>query len=212
MPTGTTETEGTAERTSRPRRTQAERRRTTRGALLDAARELFAESGYAATGREEIAERAGVTRGALYHHFKSKAAVFTAVVKVLDNELAERVMAAAQSEKLAIDMLQRAAEAYVEASAAADAARIIADAPSVLGTEMYRAMNATACLALLTAVLKRAALEGNDVPGDIDVVAAMLLGALNEAALLVATAPDPAETAARVKESVNTFLWRMVGD
>jgi AcrR family transcriptional regulator len=179
---------------------------------MAAARELFAEQGYPATGREDIADRAGVSRGAIYHYFKSKPAIFTGVVNVLDNELADKVIAAAQSADLAIDMLQRAARAYIEASAAADVSRIMADAPSVLGMKVYRAMNAKSCIAPLRAVLKRAALEGIDLPGDIDVVAAMLLGALNEAALLVATAPDPAEAAERVNETVDTFLWRMIGD
>jgi AcrR family transcriptional regulator len=196
----------------RPKRTQTERRKTARGALLEVARELFVERGFAGTGMEEIAERAGVSKGALYHHFRSKAAVFTAVVKVLDDELADKVTVAAQSEKRAISMLQRGAQAYIEVSATADVARIMADAPSVLGAEVFRAMNAESCIALLRAVLNRAALEGIDIPGDIDVVAAMFLGALNEAARLVATAPDRAEAANKVKETVDTFLWRMVGD
>src|SRR5580658_8688397 len=79
---------------SRVRETQAARTARTRGALLVAARELFAEKGFAATGREEIAERAGVTRGALYHHFASKTEVAAAVVAELEDELVARVMAA----------------------------------------------------------------------------------------------------------------------
>ncbi len=66
--------------THRPRRTQADRSATTTAALVKAARELFAEQGFAATSRDQIAERAGVTRGALYHHFDSKTAVAAAVV------------------------------------------------------------------------------------------------------------------------------------
>src|SRR5262249_11751677 len=80
------------------RRTQAERSEATRGALLDAARELFAANGFAATGRDEIAARAGVTRGALYHHFASKEALFRAVVEQLEEELAARIIAAAAKE------------------------------------------------------------------------------------------------------------------
>src|SRR5690348_16872959 len=60
------------ENSVRPPRTQAERTARTRAALIGAARALFAERGYAGAGREEIVERAGVTRGAMYHHFASK--------------------------------------------------------------------------------------------------------------------------------------------
>ena len=70
-------------------RTQAERSATTRRALLDAARALFSERGYAGTAREDIVERAGVTRGALYHHFANKQAVFQAVFEELEAALDE---------------------------------------------------------------------------------------------------------------------------
>ena len=73
--------------TTRTRRTQAERTATTRGALLRAARELFAERGFAATGRDDIAERAGVTRGALYHHFESKEAILVELLGCYHSEL-----------------------------------------------------------------------------------------------------------------------------
>src|ERR1700722_15478697 len=76
-------------RETQPRETQAVRSARTRRALLDAARALFAEKGFAATGRDEIAERAGVTRGALYHHFASKTEVAAAVVAELESELVD---------------------------------------------------------------------------------------------------------------------------
>ena len=79
-----------------PRETQVARSARTRGALLGAARELFAEKGFASTGREEIAERAGVTRGALYHHFASKTDLAAAVVEQLEGELVDQVVAAAR--------------------------------------------------------------------------------------------------------------------
>src|SRR2546423_2467644 len=72
------------------RNKHAERSEATRGALIAAARELFAERGYAAVGTEEIVRAAGVTRGALYHHFEGKLDLFRAVFEQLEGELAER--------------------------------------------------------------------------------------------------------------------------
>ena len=78
-------------RENRERRTQAQRRATTRRALLDAARSLFAERGYHETAAEEIVRRAGLTRGALYHHFEDKKDLFRAVVEEMEGEIDERI-------------------------------------------------------------------------------------------------------------------------
>ena len=137
--TTTTSTEAAG---GRPRETQAARSARTRGALLDAARELFAEKGFAATGREEIAERAGVTRGALYHHFASKTEVAAAVVEELEGELVALVVAAARQGSGVRDQLHRGCRAYMDACADPSVARILADAPAVLGLEACRALDA----------------------------------------------------------------------
>src|SRR5580692_5557618 len=118
---------------SRVRETQAARTARTRGALLVAARELFAEKGFAATSRDEIAERAGVTRGALYHHFASKTEVAAAVIEVLQSELVERVVSAGLEGHGVREQLHRGCRAYMDACADPSIARILADAPAVLG-------------------------------------------------------------------------------
>src|SRR6187200_293735 len=74
-----------------PRHSRAERAEETRSALIAAARRLFAEQGYAAVGTEELVRAAGVTRGALYHHFSGKADLFRAVFEQMEAELAERI-------------------------------------------------------------------------------------------------------------------------
>ena len=85
----------TTEPAPRPR-SKAEQREATTAALLAAARELFAERGYAGVGTEEIVQQAGVTRGALYHHFKAgKEELFQAVLVQVSADTAKRVMRAA---------------------------------------------------------------------------------------------------------------------
>ncbi len=195
--------------TGRPRKTQAARSARTRGALLAAARALFAEKGFTATGREEIAERAGVTRGALYHHFASKTDLAAAVVEQLEGELVDLVVAAALEGSGVRDQLHRGCRAYMDACADPAMARIFADAPAVLGIEACRALDAVACAPLLAEVFRRAEKEGIVVPGNPEVAAALLLGFLNEAAGLIAAAPADGALRRRVGGTVDEFITRL---
>lgn len=196
---------------ARPRRTQADRSATTRAGLVTAARQLFADKGFAATSRDEIAQRAGVTRGALYHHFESKTAVFAAVVAELEIELVDRVVTAAAEGHGVRDELHLGCRAYMEASADPTIARILADAPAVLGVAACRALDAEACLPLLEDGFARAAAEGVEVPGDAAVAAALLLGFLNEAAGLIAAAPFNRARRESVSATVDAFLTKLFG-
>lgn len=197
--------------TGKARETQAARTARTRRALLGAARTLFAEKGFAATNREEIAERAGVTRGALYHHFASKTEVAAAVVEELEGELVQRVVVAARQGSGVRDQLHRGCRAYMDACADPTMARILADAPAVLGLQACRALEEVACAPLLTEVFALAESEGISVPGDADVAAALLLGLLNEGARLVAAAPRDRALRDRVGTTVDEFLDRLFG-
>ena len=199
----TTTTSGTG------RETQAVRSARTRDALLRAARELFAEKGFAATGREEIALRAGVTRGALYHHFASKTELAAAVVEQLDGELVDLMVAAALRGSGVRDQLHRGCRAYMDACAEPTVARILADAPAVLGIEACRALDAVARAPLLAEVFARAEEEQIAVPGDTEVAAALLLGFLNEAAVLIAAAPGDRGLRRRVGDTVDEFITRL---
>jgi AcrR family transcriptional regulator len=195
----------------RPRETQVERSARTRAALLKAARELFAEKGFAQTGREEIAERAGVTRGALYHHFASKVDVAAAVVGELEDELVTLVVAAAQRGTGVREQLHLGCRAYMDACADPTMARILADAPAVLGIEACRALDAAACVPLLEQVFELATAEGIEVPGHPAVVATLLLGMLNEGAAMIAATPDDARLRVRVSDSVDRCLTKLFG-
>src|SRR5919197_1706774 len=97
------------------RQSQAERRETTRAALLAAARELFAERGYAGVSTEEIVERAGVTRGALYHHFRGKDDLFRAVCEQIEREVTERIAAGARRGGEPVEVLRAGAVMFLDA-------------------------------------------------------------------------------------------------
>ena len=194
-----------------PRRTQAERSEATRGALLAAARRLFTEKGYAGTGRDEIAAEAGVTRGALYHHFASKESVFRAVVEQLEQEVTERVATVAMGGGDAGEELRLGCLAFLDACLDPSVRRIVLlEAPAVLGWEQWRQIDERYGLALLTSGVQMVMDAGLVEPGPVAPLAHMLLGALNEAALLVATAKRPKAARAEVGRTVEQVLDRLL--
>jgi AcrR family transcriptional regulator len=186
-----------------------ERSARTRAALLKSARRLFAEKGFAQTGREEIAEMAGMTRGALYHHFASKTEVMAAVVGELEKELVVRVVRAASLGEGVRAQLHLGCAAYMHACSDQSMARILADAPAVVGVEACRALDAAACAPLLVEVFAQAGAEEVDVPGDPAIAATLLLGALNEGAALIAAAPRDRVLRTQVAQTVDAFVTKL---
>jgi AcrR family transcriptional regulator len=192
------------------RRTQAERSETTRRALLDAARALFAEHGFVGTGREDIAERAGVTRGALYHHYGSKEQLFRAVVEEIEEELAERVMRAGARSTDPFERLRLGCLAFLDACMDTAVRRIVLlEAPVVLGWDQWRAIDTQYGLALVKHGLEEAMRAGRIARAPIDPLAHMLLGAMNEAALVVANSPKPRAARREVGRTVDMLLGRL---
>lgn len=192
---------------SEGRRTQASRRAATRAALLDAARELFAERGFAGAGREEIVARAGVTRGALYHHFASKEALFQAVYEQVEDELTAEVAAAALAVgDDAMAQLRAGSLAFLDAAARPDVRRIVLlDAPSVLPVEVRRQLSERYGLGLVRESLRTVMASGEIARQPLEPLAHVLLAALHEAATLVADGADRAE----VGEVVEALLDRL---
>ena len=123
------------------RRPNAQRTRETRGKILWAARQLFAEKGYAAASTPAIVAAARVTRGAMYHHFPDKAAVFAGVVAAELADVGQRMSRAAQSNPDPVEQLILGGEAYVLAMAEPGRRRILlVEGASVLGTERIEAL------------------------------------------------------------------------
>src|SRR5439155_1896656 len=111
---------------------------------------LFAEFGYAGTSREAIVARAGVTRGALQHHFRGKLDLFRAVHEAVERELASQLAAVAAQERDSLGRLEAGCRALVDAAADADIQRItLLDGPAVLGWQACRDVDAKYGLGLL---------------------------------------------------------------
>jgi AcrR family transcriptional regulator len=174
-------------------RTKAGQREATTAALVAVARELFAERGYAGVATEEIVQRAGVTRGALYHHFRGgKEDLFHAVLVQISAETVKRIADAATATDDPWDALVLGCEAFLDACASPEVQRVVLiDAPSVLGWDVRRAIDADYGLGLLEAALQRAMDAGRIQPGSALSLAHVLAGALDEAAMVVARADDP---------------------
>jgi AcrR family transcriptional regulator len=183
-----------------PRTKHTERSEATRAALVAAARPLFAERGFAGVGTEEIVRAAGVTRGALYHQFRDKEDLFAAVFELLESELAQRTAAAAGASGTTdpLTELRVGAEAWLDACTEPEIQRIVLlDGPAVLGWERWREIGTRYGRGLVEAVLQAAVDAGRLTPQPIRPLAHVLMGAVDEAALYVATADDPA--AARIE-------------
>jgi AcrR family transcriptional regulator len=186
---------------------KAEQSEATRGALLCAARELFTERGYADTPTEEIVQAAGVTRGALYHHFKDKQDLFTAVVEGVEQQTLERVAAADVEETDPWEQQRVAVGAFLDTCLDPAVQRIVlTDAPSVLGLAAWREIEARYGLALVRAGLQLVMDAGLIEEQPIEPLAHMLLGAMAEAGLLIAHAEDPVAARQEVGDSLDRIL------
>ncbi|HMI81707.1 MAG TPA: helix-turn-helix domain-containing protein [Solirubrobacterales bacterium] len=180
------------------RRTQAERTEATREALIAAARRLFTERGYEEVGTAEIVRDAGVTRGALYHHFGDKAALLDAVYNRIEAESTERVARVVLGSDLhsPLDAMKAGIEAFLDECAKPELRQIaLHDAPAVLGWERWREIGAVNGLGLIEASLTAAIEAGElrDLP--VKPTAHLLMGALDEAAMLLARDERPGSRA-----------------
>ena len=179
----------------------------TRAALVAAARELFAERGYAGVGTEEIVQRAGVTRGALYHHFNDKEDLMRAVLHDLSRELAEASATAALKETDQWRQILAAVDAFLDACTDPAVQRIMmTDAPSVLGWDEWREIDTQYGLGLVKASLENAMETGLIARQPVDPLAHLFVGALDEAAMYISRAADTKAARKEMGESIERLL------
>jgi AcrR family transcriptional regulator len=179
----------------------------TRAALLKTARKLFAERGYADTATEEVVRRARVTRGALYHHFADKLALFAAVLEEEEQKLQGKVAEASLRARNPWEAFQLGCDAFLDACLDPAMNRIVlVDAPSVLGREAWREMDEKYGIGAVRAALRSVLDAGFIAPQPVDPLAHILLGALNEAALLIVHASDKTAARAEVGASLKRLM------
>ncbi|MFI5617859.1 TetR/AcrR family transcriptional regulator [Streptomyces sp. NPDC051567] len=174
---------------------------------MTAARRLFAERGYAGVGTEEIVKAAGVTRGALYHQFRDKTDLFDATVQAVEAEVTERIAARLTGAADPVQALKEGARAFLDAFAEPDVERILLlDAPGVLGWQRWREIGQDHGLGVITKALEAAMATGALATRPVPPLAHVLLGALDEAARMVAHAEDPEATRTEMAETLEHLL------
>jgi len=186
---------------------RVEQGQATRATLIDVATGLFATNGYEATAIPAVLDAAGVSRGALYHHFNSKEALFEAVLQAVEAQATLKVTRAARGATDPLDGLRRGCAAYLAMCRDPVVRRIsLIDAPAVVGWERWREIDEQHSFGLIKAAIAAIAADGRVKPELVDVMAHVVLAALLEVALLVARADEGRLAIRRGQEAVDELL------
>jgi AcrR family transcriptional regulator len=184
----------------------------TRQALVDAARRLFTEQGYAATGTEEIVAGARVTRGALYHHFRDKTDLFRAVMEQVAREVAEDLINAGLSDNEgggpAWGEIRDGLRAFLDLCIATDDFQriVLVEGPVVLGPEAWDDLVARHGSNLLAQWLSRAIDEGSITPVPVQPLTRLLIAMISESSLYIARASDRAAARSEIGHVLDRLM------
>jgi AcrR family transcriptional regulator len=179
----------------------------TRARIVATARRLFTDKGYFATGTTEIVEQAQVgTRGALYHHFENKQALFLAVFEEIEIDLGAKVGVTITGDTW-LERLDQALAAFLDASLDPEVRRILLiDGPAVLGWDTWREIEARYGLGAFRHMIGEGVEEGSIINVDADAMAHLLLSVVDEAALFIAHSDNPAAARATAGASVAALV------
>jgi AcrR family transcriptional regulator len=195
------------EKTKPERSRREEYTEATRQALLSAGRDIFARDGYQAAGIEAISRAARVTRGAFYHHFEDKKALFDAVVVSLQSEAAAKIGEKARAQRKIWDRLSVGIDAYLDACLEPAYGRIVVqEASAVLGNERYREIEETYPMALLTATLNALKRDGELDFEDINLLSRMVDAMICEMAIMLPEADHPKKLRERGQKIIGALL------
>jgi AcrR family transcriptional regulator len=187
--------------------TQAERREKTQAAIVNAATRIFGERGFAATTMDDIAAAARVAKGAVYHHFPTKEALFEAVFDQVSLELVSDLDRISRAEKDALAAMAAGTQAYFAAcSNEATGQIILRDGPAVLGWERWREIDAKHFGGKFPLALTAAMEAGLIARQPVEPLARLLLGAVTEAAVACASGGDIAKTGAEYARAFRSLL------
>jgi len=192
---------------------QADRRAATVAMILEGARRLFAAGGFDATSMDDIAEAAGVAKGAVYHHFASKEAVFLRVLEDVQAAIAAApVPPEALKERDPAEQIAGAVLRYLLAASEPDVRRVLLiDGPAIVGWRKWREIDDRFFGAGARFAMAR--LLGEAAPArEVELMAHLLMGAVMEAAILCATADDPQTTARELSSALRRMLLGMARD
>ena len=170
---------------------RAEKAEATRTRLIEVAGELFGERGYDDTPIEEVLERTGVSKGALYHHFPSKEALFEAVYRTGEQMCLVEIANAAMKETAPLEMLRVGCHTWLDMVMDPHVRQIaLIDGPAVLGWQRWREIDEEYGFGLTKSVFQKVADAGLIDPENVDMTAHLAHGMLGEAAMVIAKADD----------------------
>src|SRR3954470_3347762 len=196
---------GMSTRVSKPRQEMIAE---TRAKLIAVARHAFGTVGYAEASMDDFTREAGLTRGALYHHFGDKKGLLEAVVRQIDGEMTERLCKVSSAAPSRWQGFVDECVAYVEMALEPEIQRIVfRDGPAVLG-DITLWPSTSGCVAMLAASLDNLKADGEVIAIDSEVAARLINGASSHAALWIANSPDPRATS---KQAVAGFRALLEG-
>ncbi len=188
------------------RRTQAERSEATTALLIREARKLFAAGGFAGTSIEDIASAAGVTRGALYHHFPSKEALFEAVFDAEHAELGVKIYTALDKKKGALERVEAGCEEFLRLCGDPEVQRILLiDGPAVLSSRREKIWDSS-WLPMMTSGFEKAMEEGTVERRSAAPLAHVIFGGMCQGAMMAARSDDPSRSMNEVRLEVQRMI------
>jgi AcrR family transcriptional regulator len=195
----------------KPTNQRVEQGKATRERIVATARKLLAANGYAGMSIEDVLDDTSISRGALYHHFDSKEALFEAVLEAMEAEIAQIMGKAAIGLTDPVEALRAAWEAWFKLARDPAVRQIVlTDALSVVGWEKWREIDERYGFGRLKRTLQRAAAVGRMQEDLVDTFAHILLAAIFEVGLLIARAEDPEAATATARAAVNHLLDRLL--